>query len=272
MTLTSRQLQVLKERLDQEVERVNVPSFAEHDPVQFARCMSGLRDIEVTALLTATLAWGKRESICHDCERLLGLMHGEPSRFVTEGAYEQLPDGLNVHRTFFARNLKHWCRTLRRIYASHPSLDAWAASHHVGQSEEPAWQLARLLLGEMTEACGTADSRCLPTQLHATALKRLNMALRWLVRDDGIVDLGVWHCIGPSQLFIPLDVHVASTARTLGLTTRRSNDRRTVLEITAQLRRMRPDDPVIYDYALFGLGMQQGNRIKIETLTNGYKS
>ena len=82
------------------------------------------------------------------------------------------------------------------------------------------------------------------------------MALRWLVRDDGIVDLGVWDVIKPSQLFIPLDVHVGDTARQLGLIDRRANDRRTVEELTAILRQFRPDDPVIYDYALFGIGMK----------------
>ena len=81
------------------------------------------------------------------------------------------------------------------------------------------------------------------------------MMLRWLVRDDGIVDMGVWKSVPKSKLFIPLDVHVGNTARALGLLTRRSNDRRAVLELTAQLRRLRPDDPVWYDYALFGIGV-----------------
>ena len=81
------------------------------------------------------------------------------------------------------------------------------------------------------------------------------MALRWLVRNDGIVDLGVWTEIKPSQLFIPLDVHVGDTARALGIITRRANDKRTVLELTEVLRTMRPDDPVIYDFALFGIGI-----------------
>ena len=102
---------------------------------------------------------------------------------------------------------------------------------------------------------GNADSQCLPTKLANTALKRVNMALRWLVRDDGIVDMGVWNVIRPSQLFIPLDVHVGDTARALGLVARKANDRRTVEELTGILRQMRPEDPVIYDFALFGIGI-----------------
>ncbi len=81
------------------------------------------------------------------------------------------------------------------------------------------------------------------------------MALRWLVRDDGIVDMGVWKSIDKSKLYIPLDVHVGNTARDLGLITRKANDRKTVIELTSMLRTLRPDDPVIYDYALFGIGV-----------------
>ena len=96
------------------------------------------------------------------------------------------------------------------------------------------------------------------TGLDTTALKRINMALRWLVRRDGIVDMGVWTSIKPSQLFIPLDVHVGNTARALGLLQRRGNDRKAVEQLTALLRTLRPDDPVLYDFALFGIGV--GNR------------
>jgi uncharacterized protein (TIGR02757 family) len=103
---------------------------------------------------------------------------------------------------------------------------------------------------------GHRDSRCLPLNLETTALKRINMALRWLVRKDGIVDLGVWDILSPSQLFIPLDVHVGNTARELGLINRRANDRRTTIELTQVLRQFNPDDPVIYDYALFGMGLK----------------
>lgn len=248
-------LETLKKKLDSAAERINAPSFISSDPVQFPRRMHTLRDIETTALLTATIAWGRRSSIIADGEKLMRLMQGSPYHFVAEGAFEDLPDSLNVHRTFFVRNLKNWCRTLRHIYAHNHTVDSFAAKNGVGESEEPAWHLARLLLSQMSEACGTPDPRCLPTDLNATALKRINMALRWLVRCDGIVDLGTWNSIRPSQLFIPLDVHVGNTARALGLTERKANDKRTVIDITLKLRQMRPDDPVFYDYALFGLGM-----------------
>ncbi len=101
----------------------------------------------------------------------------------------------------------------------------------------------------------TAACRCLPLGLDKSALKRFNMALRWLVRDDGIVDMGVWKALKPSQLFIPLDVHVGNVSRGLGLLDRKQNDRRAVEELTATLRTLRPADPVVYDFALFGIGI-----------------
>ena len=101
------------------------------------------------------------------------------------------------------------------------------------------------------------SERCLPGNLASTPLKRVNMALRWLVRDDGIVDMGVWKAMKPSQLFIPLDVHVADTSRALGLLDRKSNDRKAVLDLTDALRSMDAEDPVKYDFALFGLGIEK---------------
>lgn len=246
----------LKSLLDREAARVNTPAFIAADPVQFPRRFSALRDIEIVALLSATIAWGNRKMICNNCEKMLTIMGNEPAHFVMNQDYESLPDEQNLHRTFFARNFKYLLRGLHRIYRNHSSLDEFAMAHHVGASEEPAWRLVELMQHELAQANGgTSDSRCLPTNLKTTALKRVNMALRWLVRDDGIVDMGVWHAIKPSQLFIPLDVHVGDTARQLGLTTRRANDKRTVLEITHLLRQLRPSDPIAYDFALFGYSM-----------------
>ena len=106
---------------------------------------------------------------------------------------------------------------------------------------------------------GDVCSRCLPVNLRNTALKRFNMALRWLVRDDGIVDMGVWKSIPKSRLYIPLDVHVGNTARNLGILERKSNDRRAVELLTGEMRQLRPDDPAFYDFALFGIGMEGKN-------------
>lgn len=256
MTLDKQQLARLKQFLDREAQRINTASFIPGDPVQFPRRFSALPDIEIVALLSATIAWGNRKMICNNCIKMLNLMHNQPAAFLNDQAYEDLPDELNIHRTFFARNLKYMMRGLRRIYHKHRSLNDFAIASRVGESHEPAWRLVQLMQDEMMQAGGGyRDARCLPTNLERTPLKRINMALRWLVRDDGIVDMGVWNAIQPSQLFIPLDVHVGNTARALGMITRRANDKKTVIALTALLRQFRPDDPVIYDYALFGVGI-----------------
>ena len=248
--------QELRDLLDSEARRINNPSFIELDPVQFPRRFDDLRDIEIASLLCASIAWGNRKMICRDCDRMLALMGCDPYNYVMDRAYEELPDQ-NIHRTFFARNLRHFLRGLNRIYSRYGSIDEFARANGVGDDEYPAWKLVGLLNRELREANdGHEDSRCLPLNLQQTALKRVNMALRWLVRRDGIVDLGVWDSIKPSQLFIPLDVHVGDTGRELGLITRKANDRRTVVELTEVLRTIRPDDPAIYDYALFGIGMK----------------
>ncbi len=246
----------LRELLDSEAKRINSPVFIDKDPVQFPRLFDDLRDIEIVSLLASTIAWGNRKMICNNATKMLALMDMQPYNYVMDKGYEDLPAEGNIHRTFFNSNLQHYLRGLHAIYSKHGSLQAFAKHHHIEQSEAPSWELARLINQELSHAnSGKADSRCLPLNLESTALKRLNMALRWLVRTDGIVDLGVWDVITPAQLFIPLDVHVGDVSRNLGLLTRRSDDRRAVLELTANLRRYNPADPAIYDYALFGIGM-----------------
>lgn len=245
----------IKELLDREARRINSPDFIDRDPVQFPRRFERLEDIEIASLLCATIAWGNRKMICRNCDRMLSMMENRPYDFIMDGAYEELPD-CNIHRTFFARNLRHYLRGLHAIYTRHGSLQEFARRARVGDDEFPSWRLVEAMNAALYDANGgCADSRCLPGNLSTTALKRVNMALRWLVRDDGIVDMGVWDVIRPSQLFIPLDVHVGDTARDMGLLHRRSDDRRAVIELTSRLREMRPDDPVWYDYALFGIGV-----------------
>jgi len=247
----------LRELLDSEAARINSPEFIGADPVQFPRMFSRREDVEIVSLLSATIAWGNRKMICNNCRKMLALMDHDPYNYVMDEGYEDLPD-MNIHRTFFARDMRHYLRGLRRIYARHGSLAAFAATEEIAVSEAPAWKLVEGMSREFAEANGgISDARCLPQNLRSTALKRVNMALRWLVRDDGIVDMGVWRgVLKPSQLFIPLDVHVGDTARELGLLRRASDDRRAVDELTRALRRFNPEDPVLYDYALFGIGMK----------------
>lgn len=250
----------IKELLDSEAERINSPEFIGADPVQFPRRYSKLQDIEIAALLSATIAWGNRTMICRNCDRMLSAMDSSPYDYVREGAYELLDPDKNIHRTFFNRNLQYYLRGLHGIYERYASLADWARSLRVQEDEAPSRAFTRHLAEELSEANGGCkDSRCLPQDIDKTALKRINMAMRWLVRDDGIVDMGVWDFIKPSRLLIPLDVHVGNVSRSLGLLTRKQNDRKAVDELTSVLRIIRPEDPVIYDYALFGIGIESKN-------------
>lgn len=250
----------LKQTLDRAVEAINRPVFIESDPVQFPRRFSDRRDIEIVSLLTSHIAWGNRKMICNNCEKLLQMLENQPYHFLMEGDIESFDSGVNVHRTFFGRDLKYFLRGLRQIYVGYGSLEEFALRGGAADAEAPSWHLASLINSRLCEANKGVEKslRCLPENLGQTPLKRLNMALRWLVRDDGIVDMGVWHALNPSQLFIPLDVHVANTSRSLGLLERRSNDRKAVVELTECLRRFDPVDPVRYDFALFGLGINNG--------------
>lgn len=246
----------LQELLDAEAERINHPRFIADDPVQFPRRFSDPRDIEIASLLAATIAWGNRKMICRDGDRLMEMMDEAPYRFMMEEGVEDLDPDKNIHRTFFVRNLRHYLRGLRLIYSRYGTLQDFGRHLGIGEEAAPAWKLVEGINAAIAEANdGRQDPRCLPARLDTTALKRVNMALRWLVRNDGIVDMGIWDVIKPEQLYIPLDVHVGDVSRELGLLTRRTDDRKAVEELTENLRRFRPTDPVVYDYALFGIGM-----------------
>lgn len=252
----------MKAFLDEQAALINRPEFIADDPVQFPRRFDRLQDIEIVSILVSLIAWGKRTMICRDAERLLALMDHDPYNYVMDEGYLDLDPALNIHRTFFARDLQHLLAGLRAIYSSYPSLDAFSDAVKAADDPAPAWRLVGEMQKIITDANGGVPSkRGLPNNLKQTALKRINMALRWLVRDDGIVDMGVWKSIPKSKLYIPLDVHVGNTARDLGILTRRQDDRKAVEELTGVLRQYRPDDPVYYDYALFGIGVN-GKELK----------
>ena len=245
----------IKDLLDSEAKRINNPVFIEKDPVQFPRRFDSLQDIELVSFLSAMIAWGNRKMICRDIEKMLDLMDHAPYDYIMDKGYEDLDPKMNIHRTFFASHLQHFLRGMRKIYLDYGSLDSFARTHCVGMEEAPAWKLVQLINEILVQENGEASSRCLPLNLKQSALKRVNMALRWLVRDDGIVDMGVWSSIPKNRLFIPLDVLVGNVSRELGLLTRKANDRKSVEELTGVLREFRPEDPAVYDYALFGIGI-----------------
>lgn len=248
----------LKPELDRLADTYNVESFAQDDPIVFPRSFSELEDIEISALLTSTIAWGRRSMILRDAERMHGLLNNRPYEFVMNGDIDSISDD-NIHRTFFGRHLRHYLRGLRLLYSRHGSLQQLALDCGAPADAYPAEKVAKALSALLAEAnaesCDADAGRCLPSKIESSALKRFNMALRWLVRNDGIVDIGCWTALTPAQLYIPLDVHSGNVARKFGLLTRKQNDAKAVKELTANLRLLAPEDPIRYDFALFGAGV-----------------
>lgn len=250
-------LDSLKDLLDAEALRINSKKFIADDPVQFPRRFEMQRDIETISLFSSTIAWGNRKMICRNCDKILALMADDPAHFIMEGAYENVDDELNIHRTFFGKNFKYMSRGLKRIFNRYGSLEGLGKYADIHHTPFPAWELAKAINIEFSLANeGCTDSRCLPVNTETSALKRLNMALRWLVRNDGIVDMGIWNILKPSQLFIPMDIHVSRVSRQLGMIERKSTDAKAVHELTDVCRKLNANDPAIYDYALFGIGMK----------------
>jgi uncharacterized protein (TIGR02757 family) len=250
----------LKEFLDEQTEHFNTRAFINDDPVQFPHRYRLLQDIEIAAFTVATIAWGKRPLILRSAERMLARMGDSPFDFVMNGDYAALGKS-NVHRTFFEHDLAYMLRGFHLIFQKYGSVENMVPQC-ASENDEVGlpWRLSRLIVSEMKKANdGWADVRRGLTLFgsDSSALKRFNMALRWLVRNDGIVDLGVWKAMRPAELFIPLDVHVGRVARELELLKRRSNDRTAVEELTARLREFCPNDPVKYDFALFGTGVMR---------------
>ncbi|MDR1563145.1 MAG: TIGR02757 family protein [Dysgonamonadaceae bacterium] len=247
----------VKTFLDEQVLRFNTPSFIDSDPVQFPRRYKKLQDIEIVAFVIATISWGKRPMILRNAERLLAVFGNSPLDFVMNEDYRMFGNA-NIHRTFFEHDLVYMLRGFRRIYGTYGSLENMLKAYDIEQAAAPVWAFVKVLSNEMLQANdGQINSKCYPVNCEKSALKRINMALRWLVRDDGIVDLGVWKALKPGQLYIPLDVHVGNVARGLGILLRGGNDRRAVEELTAVLREFCPEDPVRYDFALFGIGVNK---------------
>jgi len=237
-----------------------VDGFVALDPVRFPRLLAaGGGDraaVEITAFLSATIAWGRRDMILRSAERLF-----DPSgdfdplgRCSAKGAGKRVVGrGRNIHRTFFESDLAYFVNGFRRYYERHESLEELflgSPAESVGESKCPIWLGIERFRAEMAAGNGGAPSRHVANAAAGSACKRMHLALRWLVRR-GPVDLGLWTRVDPSALYVPLDVHVARSARSLGLLERKSNDRKAVVELTERLREFCPEDPVKYDFVLF---------------------
>ena len=242
-------IQGLKRKLDDLYRKINRPEFIPKDPVQFPHRYVPGPDREIAAFLAATIAWGRRDLILKSAEKMFSLLGKSPYAFVMEGNYRNLKDKC-VHRTFFEGDLLYFCRGFRACYKKFGSLEALFASAGA------LWEGINLFRESMAAGNCGKFTKHIANPAAGSACKRLHLALRWLVRQEGPVDLGLWKGISPASLYIPLDLHAGRTARTMGLLERRANDKKAVVSLTEKLRAFCPEDPVKYDLALFGFSVQ----------------
>ncbi len=240
----------LKEFLDFKANQYESSEFIESDPIQIPHHFSQKEDIEITAFLMATIAWGNRKSIITNGHKLLAIMGNSPYDFVMN--YDSKKEISFVHRTFNSEDLDFFFRSLNQIYKNGGLENAFSVNSDFiglkGRIHNFRTQFLskdHLLRSQKHVSNPMANSAC----------KRLVMFLRWMVRDSKKgVDFGIWNSISPSELYIPLDVHTGNIARKLGLLSRTQNDWTTNEELILKLRKFDSEDPAKYDFALFGLG------------------
>ena len=269
----------LKAFLDSKVLQYNQPGFIKNDPVSIPHLFNKKQDIEIMGFWAATLAWGQRVTIINKCKELISLMDGAPYDFIINHEEPDLKKLLHFkHRTFNDIDTLYFISFFRYHYSQHDSLeDAFIPQTPIvilNDSEESIRPKAlHYAQGDNQVEKSLNHFRnyffSLPDYPHRTkkhvsspsqksTCKRLNMFLRWMVRkDDCGVDFGIWNKLNPADLIMPCDLHVDRVARKLQLITRKQTDWQTAVELTERLREFDPLDPVKYDFALFGLGIEE---------------
>jgi uncharacterized protein (TIGR02757 family) len=255
----------LKQYLDELVTRYNRPAFIENDPISLPHQFSKLQDIEMVSFWVSMLAWGQRKTIIEKSKQLLALMDNAPHDFVLQHQPQDLKPFLAwKHRTFQATDTLYFLDFFQRYYKENDTLET-AFSQFI-TPDAPDVRAALVGFHHLFFQHENAPDRTrkhVATPERASTCKRLNMFLRWMVRRDAQgVDFGLWQQIQPRQLLMPLDVHVDRVARHFGLIMRKQTDWLTVQELTQNLRAFDADDPVRYDFALFGFGLEGGNALK----------
>ncbi|MGC6438390.1 MAG: TIGR02757 family protein [Flavobacteriaceae bacterium] len=248
----------LKGFLDSKVEQYNTTEFIKSDPIQIPHRFNKKEDIEISAFITATIAWGNRKSIIKSSSSFMERMDHSPHDFVMNHADTDLK-GLEgfVHRTFNWIDAVQFVKSLRHIYDTYGGMEALFHRYSTSESLQNAIHHFKNHFFEIEHTERT--KKHISDPLNNSAAKRINMFLRWMVRPNITgVDFGLWSTLKPKQLSCPLDVHSGNVARKLGLLKRTQNDAKAVIELDQILRQLDVNDPVKYDFALFGLGVFEG--------------
>ena len=236
------------------IAEYNDMRYFTNDPVAVVKRCKEQKDIEVMGIVCSWLAYGNRNQIYKKCCMAYDLMSAKPYDYVMSGQWREYKDSdKNFYRLFFYRDFHDLMQSLYNVYQQHATLEEAVLATLVGTrravSYDPQGAKTRIL----ESLISFFNANGIP-QNTKSACKRLCLFLRWMVRRDGIVDLGVWTKFSPADLFIPLDVHVNRVAHQHGLLTRTSADMRAVLELTQKCKELYPYDPTIMDFALFGAG------------------
>jgi len=244
----------VKDFLDEKVDLYNRPSFIEDDPISIPHFYTRKEDIEISGFLTATIAWGNRKMILRNSARMMEILEDSPFEFIMDSSDCELDQAIRfVHRTFNMVDLAYFLKALRHIYKNKGGLEKIFETHKTSDSLQPAIHELNKIFFELPHEKRT--ERHVSDPYKGSAAKKINMFLRWMVRKDNKgVDFGIWESISPSILSCPLDVHSGNVARKLGLLSRKQNDAKAVAELDRVLRSFDSEDPVKYDFALFGLG------------------
>lgn len=254
---TPQGLRNMKPYLDEINDRVETIDYISEDPVQFLHAFHQKKDREIAGFLAATMAWGRRDIVIAKVEDLLRRMQHDPYRFVMSYNHAEFSRLRSFkHRTFKPIDIHGILLSLKNIYSRFDDFESfWIKCHKQAKAENRP--LMALFHHNFFNGCDDLANR---TRKHVSnpekgsTCKRLYMFLRWMIRKDSPVDIGIWDFIPASELLIPYDVHVARQAKKYGLVSRKSNDWKTVNQLTERLKLLNPDDPARYDYALFGIG------------------
>ena len=247
----------LKELLDIKHEEYNNIAFIENDPIQIPHKFKKKEDIEISGFLTATIAWGNRKSIINSSKRMMELLENDPHNFIINHSDKDLKSLLGfVHRTFNGYDFIQFVKSLKNIYCNYGGLEMVFFNNMKDNSLHNSIHQLKNIFFEKEHLKRTRKHVSDPFK--GSAAKRINMFLRWMVRkDDKGVDFGIWNSINQKNLSCPLDVHSGNIARKLGILNRKQNDHKAVLELDNSLRKYDESDPVKYDFALFGIGVNE---------------
>lgn len=247
----------VKELLDQKYLEYCQEKFIAYDPVSIPHLFDRKEDIEIAGFLTATISWGQRGTILKSAHRLLKIMDYNPYEFIIQAGDDELKllEPFK-HRTFNGTDCIFFIQSLKNIYLNYGGLE----SVFINKADEGIISSIRHFRDVFFSIPFPARSvKHIADPTAGASAKRINMFLRWMVRkDENGVDFGIWKSIRPAQLYCPLDIHTGNVARKLGLITRKQNDWKALEELMVHLRAFDPQDPVKYDFALFGLGIFEG--------------